>query len=200
LAGHNKPTEPIPGIGRFSLARDATWYWGRASDLEAQTGFQLGSKSRELQSSPVRLAALTFIPHEVKEMKIRIMGALTCAVASLAFTIPTGMAFAAPAQDQANPPSSTAPDNSGQNKAQKRTADNQKENTSDREITAKIRRSIVSEKSLSTYAHNVKIIAQGGQVTLKGPVRNENEKEMIASKAADVVGADKVNNQLTVKQ
>jgi hypothetical protein len=163
-------------------------------------GFQLGSKSRELQSSPVRLAALTFIPREVKEMKIRIMGALTCAVASLAFTIPTGMAFAAPAQDQANPPSSTAPDNSGQNKAQKRTADNQKENTSDREITAKIRRSIVSEKSLSTYAHNVKIIAQGGQVTLKGPVRNENEKEMIASKAADVVGADKVNNQLTVKQ
>jgi osmotically-inducible protein OsmY len=148
----------------------------------------------------VRLAALTFIPHEVKEMKIRIMGALTWAVAGLAFTIPTGTPVAAHAQDQANPPSSTAPDNSGQNKEHNRTAENQKETTSDREITQKIRRSVVSEKSLSTYAHNVKIITQGGQVTLKGPVRSENEKETIASKAADVVGAEKVNNQLTVKQ
>jgi osmotically-inducible protein OsmY len=46
----------------------------------------------------------------------------------------------------------------------------------------------------------VKIITQDGQVTLKGPVQNENEKQMIASKAADVVGTEKVNNQLTVKQ
>jgi hyperosmotically inducible periplasmic protein len=39
------------------------------------------------------------------------------------------------------------------------TADQQKENASDRQLTAQIRRSIVKDKSLSTSAHNVKIIA-----------------------------------------
>ena len=124
---------------------------------------------------------------------------LILAIAALALPI-AGTPNAARAQDQANPPSSTAPDNSARNKAQTNTAENQKENTSDREITQKIRRSITAEKSLSTYAHNVKIITQDGQVTLKGPVRDESEKQTIASKAADVVGTEKVNNQLTVKQ
>lgn len=104
------------------------------------------------------------------------------------------------AQDQATPPSSTAPDNSAHNKTQSKTADNQNDNTSDRTITQKIRRSITADKSLSTYAHNVKIITQDGQVTLKGPVQSEDEKQRIASKAAGVVGAEKVTNQLTVKQ
>jgi osmotically-inducible protein OsmY len=50
------------------------------------------------------------------------------------------------------------------------------------------------------YGHNVKIITRNGAVTLKGPVHSEEEKQAIASKAADVVGQDKVTNQLTVKQ
>jgi hyperosmotically inducible protein len=92
------------------------------------------------------------------------------------------------------------PDNSGTNKTQPTTADQQKENISDRQIAAKIRRSVVADKSLSTYGHNVKIIAQNGSVTLKGPVHSEEEKRSIAAKAADVVGQDKVTNQLMVKQ
>ena len=59
----------------------------------------------------------------------------------------------------------------------------------------------MADKSLSTYAHNVKIIAKDGSVTLKGPVRSEQEKQTIASKAESIVGSpDKVTNQLTVKQ
>lgn len=104
------------------------------------------------------------------------------------------------AQDQTNPQTSTAPDNSGRNKAHSQTADQQQQNMSDREITKKIRQSLMSEKSLSTYGHNVKVITQNGAVTLKGPVHSEDEKQMIASKAAEVVGSDKVSNQLTVKQ
>jgi hyperosmotically inducible periplasmic protein len=133
-------------------------------------------------------------------MQIKRTGPLTWALAALAFPIVVGTPLATHAQDQASPPSSTAPDNSARNKAQTRTADNQKENTQDRQITQKIRRSITADKTLSTYAHNVKIITQGGEVTLKGPVQSDSEKQMIASKAADVVGAEKVNNQLTVKQ
>jgi hyperosmotically inducible periplasmic protein len=132
-------------------------------------------------------------------MQIRSTRILAPALATCALLF-FGAPLVTHAQDQSSPPSSPAPDNSARNKAQANTADNQKDNTSDREITRKIRRSITSEKSLSTYAHNVKIITQGGQVTLKGPVQDDNEKQTIASKAAEVVGTDKVNNQLTVKQ
>jgi len=104
------------------------------------------------------------------------------------------------ARDQAQPAASTAPDNSAKNKAQQTTADQQKENAADRITTKKIRQSIMADKSLSTYAHNVKIITQNGAVTLKGPVNSEEEKQSIASKAAAIVGQDKVTNQLTVKQ
>ena len=59
------------------------------------------------------------------------------------------------------------------------TADQQKDNASDRDLTQKIRKAVLADKSLSTYAHNVKVIAQSGQVTLKGPVRSEDEKKTI---------------------
>ncbi len=78
------------------------------------------------------------------------------------------------------------------------TADQQKENTNDRQLTAQIRRAIVKDKSLSTTAHNVKIIAQDGAVTLKGPVKSEEEKQAIESKATEIAGAGKVNNELEV--
>ena len=93
-----------------------------------------------------------------------------------------------------------APDNSSHNKDQRQTADTQSNAKSDRDTTAKIRKDLMADKGLSTYAHNVKIITQDGRVTLKGPVQDQNEKETIASKAADVAGTGKVNNQLTVKQ
>src|ERR1700730_16853709 len=84
------------------------------------------------------------------------------------------------------------PDNTKMNKGDGSkaavTADQQKINASDREITQKIRKSVMAEKSLSTYAHNVKIISQNGKVTLKGPVRSEEEKQLVASKAADITG------------
>jgi osmotically-inducible protein OsmY len=78
------------------------------------------------------------------------------------------------------------------------TADQQKENTNDRQLTAQIRRAIVKDKSLSTTAHNVKIISQNGAVTLKGPVKSEEEKQTIESKATEIAGSGKVDNELQV--
>jgi hyperosmotically inducible periplasmic protein len=95
----------------------------------------------------------------------------------------------------------TTPDNSANNKVHSETADQQSSATSDRMLTKKIRQELIADKSLSTYGHNVKIITQNGMVTLKGPVHSEEEKQTIASKAAEVAGsADKVNNQLSIKQ
>jgi hyperosmotically inducible protein len=78
------------------------------------------------------------------------------------------------------------------------TADQQKENSSDRDITQKIRRALVEDKTLSTYAHNIKVVAQDGRVTLKGPVRTEDEKKAVEAKAAEVAGAGRITNQLTI--
>lgn len=108
-----------------------------------------------------------------------------------------------PAAQSVSPTDDTPADNTKLNvrdrNANEPTADRQKDNRSDREITQQVRKAIVKDKLLSTYAHNVKIITQNGMVTLKGPVRSEEEKQAIEAKAAEVAGRDKVTNQLDVK-
>jgi osmotically-inducible protein OsmY len=80
------------------------------------------------------------------------------------------------------------------------TADQQKMNAADRNLTQKIRQAVTADKGLSTYAHNVKIISQDGMVTLKGPVRSDEEKKSIVSKAVAAAGGpDKVTDQMSVE-
>ena len=109
----------------------------------------------------------------------------------------------ASAQESAQEPAAPQADNTKVNQRDRNsnesTADQQKENRSDRDITQQIRKAIVKDKSLSSYAHNVKVITQNGMVTLKGPVRSEDEKMAVAAKAAEVAGQDKVTTQLDVK-
>jgi osmotically-inducible protein OsmY len=78
------------------------------------------------------------------------------------------------------------------------TADQQKDNATDRDLTQKIRRALIEDKTLSVYAHNVKVISQGGQVTLKGPVRTDDEAKIVESKAVGVAGTGHVTNQMSV--
>jgi len=82
---------------------------------------------------------------------------------------------------------------------QPQTASGASNENADRDAMQKIRKAVVGDKSLSTYAHNVKIIAQNGRVTLRGPVRSETEKKAVADMAAAVVGADNVTNELTIE-
>ena len=101
--------------------------------------------------------------------------------------------------------SGAKPDNTKVNQRDRNTgevtADQQKANATDRELTKKIRRSIMADKSLSTYAHNIKVIRQNGAVTLKGPVKSDDEKRVVVAKAVAVAGsADKVTDQISVKQ
>jgi hyperosmotically inducible periplasmic protein len=119
----------------------------------------------------------------------RILITLSLAVSSIA--IPAAM-------------NAQAPDNTTVNKRDRdpgqATADQQKENRDDREMTKNIRKSIMADKSLSSYAHNVKIISQNGTVTLKGPVKSDDEKAAVIAKAVAVAGSsDKVTDQITVK-
>jgi osmotically-inducible protein OsmY len=96
-----------------------------------------------------------------------------------------------------------APDNTKANKGDRSasavTADQAKEIASDRDTMQKIRKAVVADKSLSTYAHNVKIISQNGKVTLKGPVHTAEERATIEAKATEIAGAGNVTNEITVK-
>jgi hyperosmotically inducible protein len=91
------------------------------------------------------------------------------------------------------------PDNTKQNKDQTNpTADQQKMNPADRALTQQIRKAIHDDTTLSTYAHNIKIISQNGKVTLRGPVRSEDEKNNIEAKAVAVAGQGNVTDQLEI--
>jgi osmotically-inducible protein OsmY len=94
------------------------------------------------------------------------------------------------------------PDNSGRNVRdrdnQTKTPGDQSENEADRTITHNIRQAITADDSLSTNAKNVKIITNDGTVTLRGPVKSEQEKTDIEAKAKQVAGVKSVDNQIEV--
>jgi osmotically-inducible protein OsmY len=101
-------------------------------------------------------------------------------------------------------PAQTQSDNTKVNKQDRSagavTADQQENNLNDRRLTQQIRKAVIADKSLSTYAHNVKIVSQQGQVTLKGPVRTDDEKKSAVAKAEQIAGSGKVTDELSVKQ
>jgi len=78
------------------------------------------------------------------------------------------------------------------------TADDQKNNKGDVTLAAAIRKSLMADKTLSIAAHNIKIIAQDGSVTLRGPVRSEEERAAVLAKARDIAGATMVTDSMTV--
>jgi len=103
----------------------------------------------------------------------------------------------APASD--NSASDNTKTNQQDRNSSQPTADQQSNTRSDRDLTQQIRQAITADKTFSTYAHNVKVITQGGQVTLRGPVRSEDEKRAVEAKAAALAGDGKVTSELTVK-
>jgi hyperosmotically inducible periplasmic protein len=147
------------------------------------------------KSVAIFLGYVAFRHRQCEEIMIK----LACKTL-LATALVSGLALWA--QTTGQDTQTTAPDNTKMNQDERnsgKTADQQKENQSDRELARQTRRAIVQDKSLSTYAHNVKIVAQGGTVTLKGPVKSEEEKAAIEKKAAEVAGGPaKVQNELQV--
>jgi len=100
-------------------------------------------------------------------------------------------------------PAAQNSDNTAVNKQDRDTtapnADQAKNTTSDVQMMQRIRRQIVDDKSLSTDAHNVKIVARNGKVTLRGPVHSDEEKRTVEEYARKIAGDANVNSELTVK-
>jgi hyperosmotically inducible protein len=120
---------------------------------------------------------------------------LWAVVPSLLFA---GSVLAGPIQQEQQPAPDNTKTNQGGASKNAKTADQQKMNPADRETTKKVRSALMDDKSLSTYAHNIKIITTDGMVTLKGPVRSEEEKSAIEAKARQIAGDSNVTNNLTV--
>ena len=87
-----------------------------------------------------------------------------------------------------------------QSEVKKPTSDDQKNNKADVDLTAKIRKAIVNDKTLSTAAHNVKIITQDGKVTVRGQVNTPAEKDAVLGKAREIAGQDNVTDNVKVHQ
>jgi hyperosmotically inducible periplasmic protein len=98
---------------------------------------------------------------------------------------------------------STKADNTKRNSSEQNkntdTAEKQSNSKDDLALTQKIRQAVVKDGSLSMNAKNVKIIARDGRITLQGPVDSQQEKDAIATKAREIAGKDKVEDQLEVK-
>jgi hyperosmotically inducible protein len=98
---------------------------------------------------------------------------------------------------------STEADNTQRNSSEQNkdtnTAEKQSSSKDDLALTQKIRQAVMKDGSLSMNAKNVKIIAQNGKITLKGPVESQQEKDAIATKAGEIAGKDNVDDQLEVK-
>src|SRR6202041_2750940 len=93
-----------------------------------------------------------------------------------------GTLLASPARQDQQPAPDNTKTNQGDASKDAPTAQQQKMNPADRNTTKQIRSAIMSDKTLSTYAHNIKIITQNGKVTLKGQVRSDDEKANIEAK------------------
>jgi hyperosmotically inducible periplasmic protein len=110
---------------------------------------------------------------------------------------------ATPTPHDAATSDSTEADNTKRNSSEQNrnsnTAEKQSNRKDDLALTQKIRQAVMKDGSLSMDAKNVKIIAQDGKITFKGPVESQQEKDTIATEAGEIAGKDKVDNQLEVK-
>lgn len=85
-------------------------------------------------------------------------------------------------------------------KSSELTADQQSFGARDTDITQRIRQDVMKETGFSTYAQNVKIITVAGKVTIKGPVRSEQELSTIMKHARRVAGQTNVKNEMSVEK
>jgi hyperosmotically inducible periplasmic protein len=109
------------------------------------------------------------------------------------------LAAAADAQNSAAAPdNSKANANSMNSTDSSSTAQGQSNSSADITLAQQIRKTVIADKSLSTYAHNVKIVAVNGAVTLNGVVRDGREKSVIEAKAEALAGKGNVTDDLTI--
>ena len=111
----------------------------------------------------------------------------------------TGLSLAAIAGDEKTKADNTATnqrDRSGETK----TSGDQSNNSPDLKITQAIRQALMKDGQLSTTAKNIKVITVNGEVTLRGPVKNVQEKAKVDQLAKSAAGGARIVDQLDVNE
>jgi len=80
------------------------------------------------------------------------------------------------------------------------TSGDQSNSSGDLKITQAIRQALMKDGELSATAKNIKVITANGQVTLRGPVNNAQEKAKVDQIARSAGGGAKIVDQLDVKK
>jgi hyperosmotically inducible protein len=102
------------------------------------------------------------------------------------------------AGDQKSNPDNTAKnerDRSGETK----TSGDQSNSSADLKTTQAIRQALMKDSELSTTAKNIKVVTTDGRVTLRGPVKNAQEKAKVGQIAKSAAGGAKIDDQLDVE-
>ena len=116
----------------------------------------------------------------------------------LALTCLSVFSLAAMAADDKTKPDNTAT-NERDRSGETQTSGDQSNSSADVKTTQAIRQALMKDSELSTTAKNIKIITENGQVTLRGPVKNAQEKAKIDQLAKSAAGGAKIDDQLDVK-
>ena len=116
----------------------------------------------------------------------------------LLLTCLTGLSLAAMAADEKTEADNTAK-NERDRSGETQTSGDQSNSSADLKVTQAIRQSLMKDDTLSTTAKNIKVITENGQVTLRGPVKNAQEKAKVSQLAKSAAGGAHVVDQLDVK-
>jgi hyperosmotically inducible protein len=134
-----------------------------------------------------------------KQLLTLLAASILCAGAQTALSQSTTTPMTTPeSADRSSVPADNSKSNKVDPSNSTATADAQMNDSSDISITERIRKSLMADKSLSTYAHNVKVVTVNGHVTLNGVVRSELERTTVETKAVSVVGQGSVVNDLKI--
>jgi osmotically-inducible protein OsmY len=116
----------------------------------------------------------------------------------LATMVALPLAMVGACKNKSDPPKA---DNTVRNKTTEVTADQAAQKGTGLDAEQKIRKAIVGDGTLSTNAHNCKVVVDkdATTVTLEGPVASADEKARLEKLAADTSGLRVINN-LEVKE
>lgn len=104
--------------------------------------------------------------------------------------------------DAPSQPVMTASDNdtkvAGEGQNESKTSSDQGGAEADRTISQKVHQAVNADDSVSAAGKNIKIVTVDGKVTLRGAVKDQNEKNNIGAKALQIAGVKNVDNQLEI--
>jgi hyperosmotically inducible periplasmic protein len=110
-----------------------------------------------------------------------------------------GLGLTAMAADEKTKVDNTAT-NERDRSGKTQTSGDQSNSSADLKITQAIRQALMRDGELFTTAKNIKVITENGQVTLRGPVKNIQEKARVNQLAKSAADGAHIVDQLDVNE